>query len=215
MFAKRNVCQVNWVPSWLSDKTDLTWTKPDEKVFQCDKRNYKSSSEHGIKIHKTKKHVIDVNAATKCLLMLLIYQTVFCNLTQWQAIIHHLEPLDQKGPLPPRFPSIFPQSYVVTWQMQKLVQEKAMGNLFLWSFWLNPFVALLILSLCCNKIYQNWNGPLHACVRFWWPSIFVFQNHENCNFLALTCKLICLRSEISAPLGFETYFFLSSNDQHE
>ena len=63
-----------------------------------------------LKYTRQRNMYIDVNAATKCLLMLLICQTVFCNVTQLQDIIHPLAPLDQKGPLPPRFPSIFPQS---------------------------------------------------------------------------------------------------------
>ena len=41
----------------ISDKTDTNVTKSDEKVFNCDECNYKSSSEHGMKIQKTKKHV--------------------------------------------------------------------------------------------------------------------------------------------------------------
>ena len=40
-----------------SDKDTSNLAKPDEKVFQCDECTYKSSSENGIKIHKTKKHV--------------------------------------------------------------------------------------------------------------------------------------------------------------
>ena len=40
----------------LNNKTDEKLTEDCDKVFQCEICNYKSSSEHGIKIHKTKKH---------------------------------------------------------------------------------------------------------------------------------------------------------------
>ena len=54
---------------------------------------------------------IDVNTATKCLLILLICQTIFCNVTQWQASIHPLEALDQVED--PYLPYSLPYSPIV------------------------------------------------------------------------------------------------------
>ena len=40
----------------MSSKTDENLTEDQDKVFQCENCNIKSSSEHGIQIHTTKKH---------------------------------------------------------------------------------------------------------------------------------------------------------------
>ena len=86
--------------------------KADEKVFECDECKYKSSSEHGMKIHKTKKHVqrcqycnqIFPNAVEKS------NHLVGCD-----AMTAYYSPFRSPGPsrgnFPPRFPPRFPNRF--------------------------------------------------------------------------------------------------------
>ena len=66
-----------------SNGSDLP--KADEKTYKCDKCNFKSSSDHGIKIHKAKKH----------------------SASDYYNSLYALSP---RGHYPPRFPPRFPHN---------------------------------------------------------------------------------------------------------
>jgi hypothetical protein len=72
------------VESESNDGSDLP--KVDEKTFKCDKCNFKSSSDHGIKIHKAKKHSA-------------------------QDYYNSLYALSPRGLYPPRFPPTYPPRF--------------------------------------------------------------------------------------------------------
>ena len=60
----------------------------DDKVLQCEKCNFKSSSEHGLKIHTTKKH------------------------NQFSCNLPLMSPVQNRGQFSPRFPPRSPQRYL-------------------------------------------------------------------------------------------------------
>ena len=67
-----------------SDKNTSNFNKSDDKVFQCNDCNYKSSSENGIKIHRSKKHV---------------------------AVLYNPYDSPTRGLFPPRYPPRFPNRF--------------------------------------------------------------------------------------------------------
>ena len=96
----------NWTPVQKSDKNTYNFNKSDDKVFQCNNCNYKSSSENGIKIHMSKKYI---HVCQFC-------YTKFTNPVDKSR--HVLDcgsynPNDSptRGQFPPRFPPRFPQRF--------------------------------------------------------------------------------------------------------
>ena len=91
----------------VSEKSDSKLTKSDDKVFQCESCSFKSSSEHGIKIHKTKKHThicqfcnqLFPNAVEKS------NHTIEC------SVSYHNPPFSSPGPIVGRFPPRFPPRF--------------------------------------------------------------------------------------------------------
>ena len=96
----------------ISDVNSEKLSKSDDKVFHCNNYNFKSSSEHGIQIHKTKKHIH-------------VCQFCYKKITNSVEKSNHVSecssntpyasptyiPVQMRGQFPPRFPTRFPYRF--------------------------------------------------------------------------------------------------------
>ena len=75
-----------------------------EAVFKCDICTYKSNSEHGIKIHKAKKHTY----TCRCCYRNFTDQADYSNHTSECFPSYYDSPMRGSAQFPPRFPPNFP-----------------------------------------------------------------------------------------------------------
>jgi hypothetical protein len=89
-------------------KETETEKSKDEKVFECDICTYKTKSENGIKIHKTKKHT----HTCRCCNQTFTDQELYSNHIGkcYSTYSYYDSPMMSPGRFPPRFPPRYPHT---------------------------------------------------------------------------------------------------------